>query len=174
MRRTKTNSRSSVPIEMSYQLKDTLPVLAIKGSEIRETPKKLFKGTVVKGFLKKRVVNFKGQKIPFKFIQLKDESGYITTQGVDLYIPLDGFKASSFDAIPVPADLVTDKKDEKEVGKTTKKNKLIAYGLPAIAGVLGWQIAKKMDLDFKNKIAVSIVCLLLGTIPNYILKNKQK
>ena len=174
MRRTKVKVRSSVPIEMSYQLNDTIPVLAIKGSEIKETPKKLFKGTIVKGFLKKRVVNFKGQKIPFKFIQLKDEGGYITTQGVDLYIPLDGFKSSSFDAIPISTDLVTNKKEEDKAVKPAKKNKVIAYGLPIVTGILGWQIAKKMDLDFKNKIAVSIVCLLLGTIPNYILKNKQK
>jgi len=176
MTRTKRNrsNRSSVPIEMSYQLNDTMPILAIKGSEIRETPKKLFKGTIVKGFLKKRVVNFKGQKIPFKFIQLKDESGYISTQGVDLYIPLDGFKSSNFDAVPVPIDLVTDKKEDKEAGKTAKKNKLIAYGLPVVAGILGWQIAKKMDMELKNKIALSVVCLLLGTIPNYIYKNKQK
>ena len=174
MRRTKRNNRSSIPIEMSYELNDTIPVLSIKGSEIRETPKKLFKGTIVKGFLKNRVVNFKGRKMPFKFIQLKNESGYLTTKGVDLYIPLDGFNSSNFDAVPIPTDLITDKKDDKETGKTVKKNNLIAYGLPAIAGVLGWQIAKKMDLDFKNKIAVSVVCLLLGTIPNYLYKNKQK
>ena len=174
MRRTKRNSRSSVPIEMSYQLNDNLPILAIKGSELRETPKKLFKGTIVKGVLKKRVINFKGQKIPFKFIQLKDESGYITTQGVDLYIPLDGFKVSSFDAVPVPTDLVTDKKEEDKAGKSAKTNKLIAYGLPVVTGVLGWQIAKKMDLEFRNKLLFSAICLLLGTIPNYIYKNKQK
>ena len=159
MRRTKRNSRSSVPIEMSYQLNDTLPVLAIKGSEIKETPKKLFKGTIVKGFLKKRVVNFKGQKTPFKFLQL---------------IPLDGFNASSFDAVPVPTDLVTDKKEEDKAGESAKTNKLIAYGLPVVTGVLGWQIAKKMDLEFRNKLLFSAICLLLGTIPNYILKNKQK
>lgn len=174
MRRTKRNNRSSISVEMSYQLNDTIPVLSIKGSEIMETPKKLFKGTIVKGFLKKRVVNFKGKKMPFKFIQLKDENGYISTKGADLYIPLDGFKSSNFDSVPIPTDLITDKKDEKETSKVVKKNNLIAYGLPAVAGILGWQIAKKMDLDFKNKIAVSIACLLLGTIPNYILKNKQK
>ena len=174
MRRTKRNSRSSVPIEMSYQLNDTLPILAIKGSEIKETPKKLFKGTIVKGFLKKRVVNFKGQKTPFKFIQLKDEGGYITTQGVDLYIPFDGFNTSSFDAVPVPTDLVTDKKEEDKAVESAKTNKLIAYGLPVVTGVLGWQIAKKMDLEFRNKLLFSAICLLLGTIPNYILKNKRK
>lgn len=174
MRRTKRNSKTSVSKEMSFQLNDTLPVLAIKGSEIKETPKKLFKGTIVKGYLKKRVVNFKGKKIPFKFIQLKEENGYITTQGVDLYIPLDGIKISNFDAVPVPTDLVTGKKEDDKVVKNTKTNKLITYGLPVVTGVLGWQIAKKMDLEFRNKLLVSAICLLLGTIPNYIYKNKQK
>ena len=91
-----------------------------------------------------------------------------------MYIPLDGLKASSFDAVPVPTDLVTDKKDEDKAGKSAKTNKVIAYGLPVVTGVLGWQIAKKMDLEFRNKILLSAICLLLGTIPNYIYKNKQK
>lgn len=172
--RTKKRGKTSVSKEMTYQLNDTIPVLSIKGSEIKETPKKLFKGTIVKGFLKKRVVNFGGKKLPFKFIQLKDENGYISTQGVDLYIPLDGFKTSNFDSVPVPVDLVTNKKEEDKAVKSAKTNKLIAYGLPVLTGVLGWQIAKKMEMEFRNKVLISVLCGLIGLVPNYIIKNKQK
>ena len=54
MRTRKKNT--SVSNEMSFVLKGNTPILAIKGSNVNETPKKLFKGSVIKGFLKTRVV----------------------------------------------------------------------------------------------------------------------
>jgi hypothetical protein len=159
---------------MSFVLKDNTPILAIKGSNVNETPKKLFKGSVIQGFLKTRVVDFNGEKTPFKFIQLKEESGYISPRVVDLYVPIaDEFKTSSFIGNEETKLDVVNKLQSEEI-KPPKKNIFIAYVLPVITGVLGWQIAKKMDLDMKNKLALTTISFLLGTIPNFNLKNKQK
>ena len=172
MRTRKKNM--SVSNEMSFVLKDNTPILAIKDSNVNETPKKLFKGSVIQGFLKTRVVDFNGEKTPFKFIQLKEESGYISPRVVDLYVPIaNEFKTSSFIGNEETKLDVVNKLQSEEI-KPPKKNIFIAYVLPVITGILGWQIAKKMDLDMKNKLALTTISFLLGTIPNYNLKNKQK
>lgn len=172
MRTRKKNM--SVSNEMSFILKDNTPILAIKGSSIKETPKKLFKGSVIQGFLKIRVVDFNGEKTPFKFIQLKDENGYISPRVVNLYLPItEEFKTSSFIGNEETKLDVVNKLQSEEI-KPPKKNIFIAYVLPVITGILGWQIAKKMDLDMKNKLALTTISFLLGTIPNFNLKNKQK
>jgi len=163
--RNKNNNNVS---ELSFMVKDTTPVLSIKGSQINKTDKKLFKGTIINGFLKNRVVSFKGRKTPFKFIQLKEENGYISPQDVDLYIPIEDFTIQS--------NFVEDKKIEEEVKelKTKNKNLFITYGLPVLTGVLGYQIAKKMDFDTKNKVFLTLIFSFLGMIPNFNMKNKQK
>jgi hypothetical protein len=163
--RNKNNNNVS---ELSFMVKDTTPVLSIKGSQINKTDKKLFKGTIINGFLKNRVVSFKGRKTPFKFIQLKEENGYISPQDIDLYIPIEDFTIQS--------NFVEDKKIEEEVKelKTKNKNLFITYGLPVLTGVLGYQIAKKMDFDTKNKVFLTLIFSFLGMIPNFNMKNKQK
>jgi hypothetical protein len=172
MRTRKKNT--SVSNEMSFVLKGNTPILAIKGSNVNETPKKLFKGSVIQGFLKTRVVDFNGEKTPFKFIQLKEESGYISPRIVDLYIPIEeGYETSDFTGNKETKLDIVNKIQNEEI-KPHKKNIFIAYVLPVLTGILGWQIAKKMDLDMKNKLALTTISFLLGTIPNYNLKNKQK
>lgn len=163
--RNKNNNNVS---ELSFMVKDTTPVLSIKGSQINKTDKKLFKGTIINGFLKNRVVSFKGRKTPFKFIQLKEENGYISPQDIDLYIPIEDFTIQS--------NFVEDKKIEEEVKelKTKNKNLFITYALPVLTGVLGYQIAKKMDFDTKNKVFLTLIFSFLGMIPNFNMKNKQK
>ena len=172
MNNRKRNRNLTSSNSMSYQLNDNVPILNIKNSVVSETNKKLFRGTIIEGFLKTRIVNLKGNKIPFKFIQLKDESGYISPKAVDLYISLSSLNQSNFDASK--ESLIEEKKDDLKNVKKQKTNKLIAYGLPVATSVLGWHIAKKMGLDLKNQVLVSIVCLLLGSAPNYMIKNKQK
>jgi hypothetical protein len=165
MRKNNTNNTS----ELSFMVRDTTPVLSIKGSQIEKTDKKLFKGTIIKGFLKNRVVNFKGQKTPFKFIQLKEENGYISPQDIDIYIPMTDFTTdSNF------VDKGNIEEEVKELKKNENKNLFITYGLPVLTGVLGYQIAKKMDFDTKNKIFLTLIFSFLGMIPNFNMKNKQK
>jgi hypothetical protein len=163
--RNKNNNNTS---ELSFMVRDTTPVLSIKGSQINTTDKKLFKGTIINGFLKNRVVNFKGRKTPFKFIQLKEQNGYISPQDIDLYIPIEDFTIQS--------NFVEDKKIEEEVKelKTKNKNLFITYGLPVLTGILGYQIAKKMNFDTKNKVFLTLIFSFLGMIPNFNMKNKQK
>lgn len=165
MRNNKNNNIS----ELTFMVRDTTPVLLIKGSQINKSEKKLFKGTIIKGFLKNRVVNFKGQKIPFKFVQLKEENGYISPQDVDLYIPINNFEVQS-------SFIENEKIEEeiKEIKENKNKNLFIAYGLPVLTGFIGYQIAKKMDFDTKNKVFLTLLFSVLGMIPNFNMKNKQK
>ena len=72
---------------LQFILKETTPILELgHKSTIEESDKKLLRGTIINGQLKTRIVNIDGQRIPFKFIQLKDKKGYISPQVVNLYI----------------------------------------------------------------------------------------
>ncbi len=72
---------------LQFILKETSPIYELTNkSIIEESDKKLFRGTIIDGQLKTRIINIRGKKIPFKFIQLKDKKGYISPQVVNLYI----------------------------------------------------------------------------------------
>ena len=72
---------------LQFILKETTPILELGAkSNIEESDKKLLRGTIVNGQLKTRIVNINGERVPFKFIQLKDKKGYISPQVVNLYI----------------------------------------------------------------------------------------
>ena len=63
---------------LSFILKETTPILEFgNNGVVEESDKKLLKGTVIQGQLKTRVVSMNGDKIPYRFIQLKDKKGYI-------------------------------------------------------------------------------------------------
>jgi hypothetical protein len=62
---------------LQFILKETTPIYELgQKSSIEESDKKLLKGTIIDGLLKTRIVNMDGERVPFKFIQLKDKKGY--------------------------------------------------------------------------------------------------
>jgi hypothetical protein len=150
---------------MSFILKETTPILELGDkSTIEESDKKLLRGTIINGQLKTRIVNIDGERIPFKFIQLKDKKGYISPQVVNLYI-------GKF------ANFVDDQKDEEITNETEPykkpkkaRNFVINYGLPVVGGTIGYFIAKKSDADEKKMIGFILFFALLGFLPRYLYK----
>ena len=148
---------------LQFILKTTTPILEMgQKNTIEESDKKLLKGTIVEGQLKTRVVNVNGDRIPFKFIQLKDKKGYISPQVVNLYIG----KFAQFDDAETNEEITNEKQPYKKPKKL--KNTLINYGLPIMGGVLGYYVAKKTDADEKKMIGFILFFGLLGFLPRYL------
>jgi hypothetical protein len=157
-------SKYGINNTLQFILKETTPILELGDkSVIEESDKKLLRGTIINGQLKTRIVNIDGQRIPFKFIQLKDKKGYISPQMVNLYI-------GKF------ANFVDEQKEEstneiKPYQKQKKsRNLLIDYGLPVIGGAIGYFIAKKNNADEKKMIGFVLFFGLLGFLPRYLYK----
>ncbi len=151
-----------------FILLEDAPIFSFSGSKIRETGNQLLEGTVIEGVLKTRIVDIDKQKIPYKFIEIKDKGGFISPQVVNLYVSdfanLDGSKLK--DKTPVRETALGEKN-----GKTAKrKNILINYGLPALGGVIGYQIAKKTGADVKKTVGFVLFFGLVGLIPKYVYK----
>lgn len=152
---------------LKFILKETSPILEIRGGVVEQSDKKLIKGTVVDGMLKTRVVKYNKEKIPFKFVELKDKKGYLPPSILNLYI-------STFANI----EGVEETKKEDEVKATSfgekkpnkLKNGLIKYGIPVIGGVVGFKIAQKMEMDTKKTAGMVIFFCLIGFLPRYLLK----
>jgi hypothetical protein len=150
---------------LQFILKETTPILELGAkSTIEESDKKLLRGTIINGQLKTRIVNIDGQRIPFKFIQLKDKKGYISPQVVNLYI-------GKF------ANFVDDQNDEEITEETQPyqkpkktRNFIINYGLPVVGGAIGYFIAKKTDADEKKMLGFILFFGLLGFLPRYLYK----
>ena len=150
---------------LQFILKETTPILELGAkSNIEESDKKLLRGTIVNGQLKTRIVNINGERVPFKFIQLKDKKGYISPQVVNLYIG----KFANF----------VDEEKEEEITNETKpyqkprkaRNFVINYGLPVVGGAIGYFIAKKMDAEPKKMVGFVLFFGLLGFLPRYLYK----
>jgi len=150
---------------LEFILKETTPILELGAkSNIEESDKKLLRGTIINGQLKTRIVNINGERVPFKFIQLKDKKGYISPQVVNLYI-------GKF------ANFVDDEKEE-EITEQTKpyqkpkkaRNFVINYGLPVIGGAIGYFISKKTDAEPKKMVGFILFFGLLGFLPRYLYK----
>jgi hypothetical protein len=149
-----------------FILKESSPILELgQNGIVEESDKKLLKGTVVKGQLKTRIVNVKGDKIPYRFIQLSDKKGYISPRMVNLYIG----KFANFDN----ADVEEDKTKETEPYKNPKKTKniIINWGLPIGGAVLGYYVGKKMEAEPKKLVGYVIFFTLIGFLPRYLYKN---
>ena len=149
---------------LQFILKESTPILELGAkSNIEESDKKLLRGTIIEGQLKTRIVNIKGERIPFKFIQLKDKKGYISPQVVNLYIG----KFANF--VEDEEEEIT---NETEPYKKPKKvrNFVINYGLPVIGGTIGYFVAKKTDADEKKMIGFILFFGLLGFLPRYLYK----
>ena len=150
---------------LSFILKETTPILEFgNNGVVEESDKKLLKGTVIQGQLKTRVVSMNGDKIPYRFIQLKDKKGYISPQMVNLYIG----KFANFDN----ADNKEEKSQETEPYKNPKKkgNLIINWGLPIGGGVLGYFVCKKMEAEPKKMIGYVVFFTLIGFLPRYLYK----
>jgi hypothetical protein len=150
---------------LQFILKETTPILELGDkSTIEESDKKLLRGTIINGQLKTRIVNIDGQRIPFKFIQLKDKKGYISPQVVNLYIG----KFANF----------TETDNEEEITQETEpyqkpkksRNFVINYGLPVVGATIGYFIAKKNNADEKKMIGFILFFGLLGFLPRYLYK----
>jgi hypothetical protein len=150
---------------LQFILKETTPILELGAkSNIEESDKKLLRGTIIEGQLKTRIVNIKGERIPFKFIQLKDKKGYISPQVVNLYIG----KFANF----------VDDQEQEEITEETKpyqkpkkaKNFVINYGLPVIGASIGYFVAKRTEADEKKMIGFILFFGLLGFLPIYLYK----
>ena len=150
---------------LQFILKESTPILELGDkSVIEESDKKLLRGTIINGQLKTRIVNIDGQRIPFKFIQLKDKKGYISPQVVNLYI----WKFANFVDEPNEEEIT----NETEPYQKPKKgrNFVINYGLPLVGGTIGYFIAKKTDADEKKMIGFILFFGLLGFLPRYLYK----
>jgi hypothetical protein len=148
---------------LQFILKETTPILELgEKSIIEESDKKLLKGTIIDGQLKTRIVNIKGERIPFKFIQLKDKKGYISPQVVNLYIG----KFANFEDSEVEEEITDETQPYQKPKKV--KNFVINYGLPVVGGVIGYYVAKRSDADEKKMIGFVLFFGLLGFLPRYL------
>jgi hypothetical protein len=148
---------------LQFILKETTPILELgQKSVIEESDKKLLKGTIIDGQLKTRMVNVNGERVPFKFIQLKDKKGYISPQVVNLYIG----KFANFEEAKNEEEITNETQPYRKPKKM--KNVVINYGLPVMGGVIGYLVAKKMDADEKKMIGFVLFFGLLGFLPRYL------
>lgn len=150
---------------LSFVLKETSPILTIRNGSVEESDKKLLKGTIVEGMLKTRVIKIDRDKIPYRFIELKNKKGYLSPSVVNLYVGnfanLDGEESTSNDVKN------TSFGQQPSKGKKAK-DLFINWGLPVVGGVVGYQIAKRMDADQRKTIGFVVFFGLLGLIPRYL------
>lgn len=157
--------KDGVNNSLQFILKENTPILELGSkSIIEESDKKLLRGTIINGQLKTRIVNVKGERIPFKFIQLQDKKGYISPQVVNLYIG----KFANFVNEEVDEEITEETEPYKNPKKT--RNFIINYGLPVVGASLGYFVAKKTDADEKKMIGFILFFGLLGFLPRYLLK----
>jgi len=152
---------------LKFILKETSPVLEIRGGVVEESDKKLIQGTIVEGILKTRVVKIGKEKIPYKFIELKNKQGYLSPSSLNVYISKfanleGGFKSKDI------GDTKETAFGEKPTKKQKIKNIMVNYGLPIIGGYLGYQVAKKMQADNKKMVGYIAFFALIGMIPRYL------
>lgn len=149
---------------MKFILKETSPILTIKNGSIEESDKKLMKNTIVEGMLKTRVVKIDREKIPYRFIELKNKKGYLSPSVVNVYVSnfsnLGGDESSN--------DVKQTSFGQKQSNGKKAKDFFINWGLPVVGGVVGYQIAKKMQADQKKTIGMVVFFGLLGVIPRYL------
>lgn len=152
-------------IDNTFQfiLNQSTPIYELgQKSTIEESDKKLLKGTIVDGQLKTRIVNIDGQRVPFKFIQLKNKKGYISPQVVNLYIG----KFANFENNKKEEEITNETKPYQKPKKL--KNYFINYGLPLGGAILGYYVAKKIEADEKKMIGFVLFFSLLGFLPRYL------
>lgn len=154
-----------------YIVRESSPVLLIKNSKVDEADKRILKGTVVEGALKTRVINIDGEKVPYKFIQIKDSKEYISPQVVDVYInDFEGIDGENVDKNPVRKTAYGE--DKKTSRKQRIKRIAVNYGLPLAGAVIGYKVAEKKGGDMRTKVGYVLFFTLLGALPRILSKNK--
>ena len=150
---------------LRFKVKETSPILELKGSTIIETDKSLIKGSVFEGNLSTRVVNLNGEKSPFKLIKIKDEKSlFVTPKVVSIFV-------SDFEGIEPPKEVETKGTALGEGKRKYKKpSKLMTYGLPLGGLGLGYYIAKKKQYEPKKMAGMMLFFGLLGFLPKYLMK----
>jgi len=150
---------------LNFIVKETSPILQIRNGSVEESEKKLLQGTIVDGMLKTRVIKIDRDKVPYRFIELKNKKGYLSPSVVNLYVGnfanLEGEESNS-------NDVKNTSFGQKKSKGQKAKDFLINWGLPAVGGVVGYQIAKKMEADQKKTIGLVVFFGLLGLIPRYL------
>lgn len=149
---------------LEFILRETSPILLIKNGSVEESDKKLLKGTIVEGMLKTRVIKIDREKIPYKFIELKNRKGYLSPSVVNLYVGkfanLEGGETSKNDVKSTSFGQQSKGKKAKDI--------FVNWGLPVVGGVVGYQIAKRMEADQRKTIGFVVFFGLLGLIPRYL------
>jgi hypothetical protein len=149
-----------------FILKETSPILEIRGGSVEESDKKLVQGTIVDGMLKTRVVKVGKEKRPYRFIEIKNKKGYLSPSVVNLYV--GNFANLEGEGSDSNSDVKSTAFGEKSSRGKKAKDVFINWGLPVIGGVVGYQIAKKMGADEKKTIGFVLFFGLLGVIPRYL------
>jgi len=148
-----------------FILTGNTPIIKIKGSKAEQGDTKLMRGTIIEGMVKTRILSQGKEKVPYKLIEIKDKKGYVSPESVNLYINnfanLDGN----------PQDKTRDTAfGEKPTTEQKIKNTVVNWGLPILGGVVGFQVAKKMNADGKKMFGYIAFFTLLGFIPRYLTK----
>lgn len=154
---------------LKFILKEETPILEIRSGSVEESDKKLVSGTIVEGLLKTRIVKVGREKVPFRFIELKNKKGYLSPSSVNVYIDkfanLDGEEIDD-----IGTDVKTTALGEKPQPESRVKNFVINWGLPITGGFIGYKIAKKMDADEKQTFGYVVFFALIGMIPRFMYK----
>jgi len=159
-------NKGGVDRNLEFKIKTTAPILELKGSEIKETDKNLIKGTVFKGILTTRIIKIDKEKVPYKFIKLKDEKNkYVSPRVINLYV--NDF--ASVEGEPEKEEVQPTALGEKKTKKGAK-NFIINYGLPMGGMTIGYLIAKKKQSDLKQTAGYVVFFGLLGLLPKYVMK----
>lgn len=150
----------------NFILNEDAPVFSFSKGKINETEESLHQGTVIQGSLKTRIVNIDKNKIPYKFVEIKGNGGFISPQVVNLYVG----DFANLDGSNIKDDTIVKKTalGEAKGNSLKRKNTLINYGLPILGGIVGYQIAKRTGAETKKKIGFILFFGLLGMIPKYI------
>jgi len=155
---------------LKFILRESTPILEIRSGKVEESQNKLLQGTVVDGMLKTRIVKVGKEKVPYRFIELKNKKGYLSPATVNVYID----KFANLDGEEEQLDLDVDVKQTalgETPAKTSRvKNFIINWALPITGGVIGYKIAKKMDADEKKTFGYVVFFGLLGMIPRFMNK----
>jgi hypothetical protein len=154
---------------LKFILTENSPILQIRSGNVEESDKKLIKGTIVEGMLKTRVVKIGKEKLPYRFIELKNKKGYLSPSALNVYI--DNFaNLDGEEKVDLDIDVKETAFGEKTPPQSKTKTFIINWALPITGGFIGYKIAKKMDADNRKTFGYVVFFALLGMIPRFMYK----
>jgi hypothetical protein len=154
---------------LKFILTENSPILQIRSGNVEESDKKLIKGTIVEGMLKTRVVKIGKEKLPYRFIELKNKKGYLSPSSLNVYI--DNFaNLDGEETVDLNIDVKETALGENKPPQSKTKTFIINWALPITGGFIGYKIAKKMDADNRKTFGYVVFFALLGMIPRFMYK----